>query len=212
MQNRNLFAVLVFACVLTLTWVAAAQSASTNSQPQPGVENSSPVQNPSTGASAPASPATPQPGQAGPGAQSGSPQSQAGSTVQSPSGAPPSGSSSSSQAGSASTSQGQSGSQPRSVEDELQLTDAQKAKLQPIIQEEMGQIEAVRNDTSLSMDQKVAKVRQIKQTEFPKIQAVLTPEQQKKLADMQERARQNAAQGGSQSSTGAQGNSQPPKQ
>jgi hypothetical protein len=94
----------------------------------------------------------------------------------------------------------------------LQLTDAQKAQLQPIIQEEMSQIEAVRNDGTLTMDQKVEKVRQIKQTEFPKIQAVLTPEQQKKLADMQERARQQqqgAAQG-TQGSSG-QGNSQPPK-
>jgi Spy/CpxP family protein refolding chaperone len=84
--------------------------------------------------------------------------------------------------------------------------------LQPIIQEEMGQIEAVRNDTSMSMDQKVAKVRQIKQTEFPKIQAVLTPEQQKKLADIQERAKQQGAgQAGSSNPGGAQGNSQPPR-
>jgi Spy/CpxP family protein refolding chaperone len=95
----------------------------------------------------------------------------------------------------------------------LQLTDAQKAKLQPIIQEEMSQIEAVRNDQSMTMDQKVAKVRQIKQTQFPKIQAVLTPEQQKKLADMQERARQQQQNGaqGTQGSTGSQNPSQPPK-
>jgi periplasmic protein CpxP/Spy len=77
-----------------------------------------------------------------------------------------------------------------SVEDELQLTAEQKAKLQPIIQEEMTQIDAVRSDASLSVDQKRAKIVQIKQTEFPKIQAVLTPEQQKKLADMQQRAQQ----------------------
>src|SRR5215813_6053693 len=72
-----------------------------------------------------------------------------------------------------------------SVEDELQLTNEQKAKLQPIIQEEMTQINAVRTDNTLSVDQKRAKIQQIKQTEFPKIQAILTPEQQKKLADMQ---------------------------
>jgi len=66
----------------------------------------------------------------------------------------------------------------------------------------------VRNDSTLTMDQKVEKVRQIKQTEFPKIQAVLTPEQQKKLADMQERARQQ--QGATQGTQGgAQDNSQP---
>lgn len=111
-----------------------------------------------------------------------------------------------------SPSQGQGAAGGHSVEDELQLTDAQKAKLQPIIQEEMSQIETVRNDQSMSMDQKVAKVREIKQTEFPKIQAILTPEQQKKLSDMQERARQQqqgAAQG-SQGSSAPTG-SQPPK-
>jgi Spy/CpxP family protein refolding chaperone len=78
----------------------------------------------------------------------------------------------------------------------------------------MSQIEAVRNDQNMTMDQKVAKVRQIKQTEFPKIQAVLTPEQQKKLADMQERARQQAQQNGAQGSQGATGSqnpAQPPK-
>ena len=78
----------------------------------------------------------------------------------------------------------------------------------------MSQIEAVRNDQHITMDQKLARVRQIKQTEFPKIQAVLTPEQQKKLADMQERARQQAQQSsgqGAQGSTGSQNPSQPPK-
>jgi len=141
-----------------------------------------------------------------------SPQSQTGSQAGS---APQSSSPNSSQTGpgaqggsSATAPQGQAAG-PRSVEDELQLTDAQKAKLQPIIQEEMSQIEAVRNDSTLTMDQKVEKVRQIKQTEFPKIQAVLTPEQQKKLADMQERARQQ--QGATQGTQGgAQDNSQPP--
>jgi len=140
-----------------------------------------------------------------------SPQSQTGSQAGS---APQSSSPNSSQTGpgaqggsSATAPQGQAAG-PRSVEDELQLTDAQKAKLQPIIQEEMNQIEAVRNDSTLTMDQKVEKVRQIKQTEFPKIQAVLTPEQQKKLADMQERARQQ--QGATQGTQGgAQDNSQP---
>lgn len=90
--------------------------------------------------------------------------------------------------------QGQGGSQPGSVEDELKLTPEQKSKLQPIIQDEMTQIRAVRDDSSLSMDQKMSKVDEIKKTSFPKIQAVLTPEQQKKLADMQERARQQQQQ------------------
>jgi periplasmic protein CpxP/Spy len=61
----------------------------------------------------------------------------------------------------------------------------------------MEQLNAVSQDNSLSTDQKRAKVQQIKQTAFPKIQAVLTPEQQKKLSEMQQRARerQNQTQG-----------------
>jgi protein CpxP len=103
------------------------------------------------------------------------------------------------QAGSTTSSgQGQAAGRSSSVEDELQLTEDQKAKLQPIIQDEMIQIDAVRTDNSLSMEQKQAKVSQIKKDHFPKIEAILTPEQRKKLADMQERARQQR-QGGSQS-------------
>lgn len=98
---------------------------------------------------------------------------------------------------------------PGSVEDELQLTADQKAKLQPIIQDEMAQIDAVRNDNTMSMDQKQAKVQQIKQTSFPKIQAVLTPEQQKKLAELQQKARQQQ-QGGAAGPGASPSNTQPP--
>ena len=81
------------------------------------------------------------------------------------------------------------------MEDELQLTPEQKAKLQPILQEEMSQIMAARNDTSLTTEQKRAKIEQIRQTEFPKIEAILTPEQRQKLADMQQKARQQQGMG-----------------
>jgi Spy/CpxP family protein refolding chaperone len=110
----------------------------------------------------------------------------------SPQGAPSAGTQAAPPSGSTST--GAQSNQPGSVEDELKLTPEQKAKLQPIIQDEMTQIRAVRDDGSLNMDQKMAKVDEIKKTSFPKIQAVLTPEQQKKLADMQEHARQQQQQ------------------
>ena len=94
------------------------------------------------------------------------------------------------------------------VAEALNLTDDQQAKLQPIIQEEMSQINAVRNDTTLSAEQKQQKVDQIRQTQFPKIQAILTPDQRKKLAEMQEQARQKANQGAPANQT----NPQPPPQ
>ena len=93
------------------------------------------------------------------------------------------------------------------VAEALKLTDDQQAKLQPIIQEEMSQINAVRSDTSLTPDQKQQKVDQIRQTQFPKIQAVLTPDQRKKLAEMQEQAKQRANQG----NPPANNSSQPPQ-
>ena len=71
------------------------------------------------------------------------------------------------------------------AENPLNLTEEQKAKLRPILMDERQQMEAVRSDTSLSTEQKMAKVQQIRDTASPKIKAVLTPEQLKRLADMQ---------------------------
>src|SRR5215471_4293271 len=77
----------------------------------------------------------------------------------------------------------------RSVEDELQLTPDQKQKIAEVVDDENKQITAVRNDTSLSMDQKQQKVLQIRQEGSPKIKAILTPEQLQKLAAIQQRMR-----------------------
>ncbi len=72
----------------------------------------------------------------------------------------------------------------------LNLTEEQKSKLRPILIDERMQMESLRNDTSLSDDQKVEKAHQIRAAAAPKIKAVLTPEQLKKLADMQQKAMQ----------------------
>jgi periplasmic protein CpxP/Spy len=102
--------------------------------------------------------------------------------------------SSQSQAGStANTNQDRGGSQKDS-DNPLNLSDEQKAKLRPIIAEETQQMDAARNDPSLTPDQKAEKISQIRQTASPKIKAVLTPEQLQKLAQMQERARQQQQQ------------------
>jgi Spy/CpxP family protein refolding chaperone len=73
----------------------------------------------------------------------------------------------------------------------LNLTDEQKAKLRPIIADENQQMEALRNDNSMSQAQKIDKANQIRAQASPKIKAILTPEQLQKLAQMQQdRARQ----------------------
>jgi Spy/CpxP family protein refolding chaperone len=76
----------------------------------------------------------------------------------------------------------------------LNLTDEQKAKLQPILQDENRQMEALRNDTSMTQEQKIAKANEVRQNASPKIKAILTPEQLQKLADLQQKARQQQQQ------------------
>jgi protein CpxP len=68
----------------------------------------------------------------------------------------------------------------------LNLTDDQKAKLRPIIADENQQMEALRNDNSMSQAQKIDKANQIRAQASPKIKAILTPEQLQKLAQLQQ--------------------------
>ena len=75
-------------------------------------------------------------------------------------------------------------------ENPLNLTDEQRQKLRPIIADETRQMDAARNDSSLTQEQKVTKINQIRDEASPKIKAILTPEQLQKLADMQQKARQ----------------------
>lgn len=90
-------------------------------------------------------------------------------------------------AGSNSANSGQSGS--NSVEDELNLTQDQKQKIAEVVDDENKQISTVRNDTSMSMEQKQQKVLQIRQEGAPRIKAILTPDQLQKLAAIQQRMR-----------------------
>src|SRR5260370_27388757 len=72
---------------------------------------------------------------------------------------------------------------------ELNLTDDQKQKIQPILQSEVQQMKPVRNDSSLSADQKQAKMQGIRDSANSQIAPILTPDQQKKFAAMKEHAK-----------------------
>jgi Spy/CpxP family protein refolding chaperone len=100
------------------------------------------------------------------------------------------------------------GNQPASIDDELQLTPDQKQKIATVVDDENRQISAVRDDNSMSLEQKQQKVMQIRQAGTPKIKAILTPEQLQKLAVIQQRMRE---QNGSGSQSGNQGTTQPPQ-
>jgi periplasmic protein CpxP/Spy len=69
---------------------------------------------------------------------------------------------------------------------ELNLTDDQKQKIKPILQNEIGQIKTVHDDSSLSSDQKQAQMKDIHASAKTQINEILTPDQQKKLATMKE--------------------------
>ncbi|HUA66814.1 MAG TPA: hypothetical protein VME24_13275 [Alphaproteobacteria bacterium] len=59
----------------------------------------------------------------------------------------------------------------------LNLTDTQKAQVQPIIMGEYKKMRALRNDTSLTPDDRRAKMKEIRDDTSAQLQAVLTPEQ-----------------------------------
>lgn len=83
--------------------------------------------------------------------------------------------------------------QEKSIDDELQLSADQKQKIAAIVDDERKQMNAVRDDASLNMDQKQQKATQIRQVGAPKIRAILTQEQLQKLAAIQEKEQQAPA-------------------
>ena len=59
----------------------------------------------------------------------------------------------------------------------LNLTDAQKAQVQPIILAEQQKMRDVRQDSSLTLDEKRAKMEEIRDGTTAQLQSILTPEQ-----------------------------------
>jgi periplasmic protein CpxP/Spy len=67
---------------------------------------------------------------------------------------------------------------------ELNLTEDQKAKLKPILADEAKQMHALKEDTTLTPEQKREKMKEIHQKTESQVNETLTPEQQKKYADL----------------------------
>jgi protein CpxP len=66
----------------------------------------------------------------------------------------------------------------------LNLTTDQQTKLKPILEDEQKQIEAARKDETLSRQDQRARIAQIRRMTKPQIEAILTPDQQKKFDQM----------------------------
>jgi periplasmic protein CpxP/Spy len=74
---------------------------------------------------------------------------------------------------------------------ELGLTADQKTKLKAIQQDQRKQAKALKADTSLSQDQKVAKLKELRQSGMEKRDAILTAEQREKLQHLRSENEEN---------------------
>jgi hypothetical protein len=75
---------------------------------------------------------------------------------------------------------------------DLNLTDEQKEELKPLWQEQAEKVRELRQDKSLSPQEKMAKVKAIQEEMEPKLKQVLTGEQFEKWQKQRERMREQA--------------------
>lgn len=73
---------------------------------------------------------------------------------------------------------------------QLKLTDAQQTRIKPILEEQHKEMMALRQDTSMTREERFAKFREIRKQTFEKIHPILTSEQQKELKEMQQMRRE----------------------
>ena len=82
--------------------------------------------------------------------------------------------------------------------EKLALSDDQKTQITPIIADRQAQLRALREDTSLRRLQRAREAKRIFKESDKKINAILTPDQRKKYAameqEMRERAKEHAQQ------------------
>jgi periplasmic protein CpxP/Spy len=68
----------------------------------------------------------------------------------------------------------------------LNLTDEQQAKIKPLLEDQHKQMMALREDSSLSREERRAKFQEIRKQTMEKMNPILTSEQQKQLQQMQQ--------------------------
>jgi Spy/CpxP family protein refolding chaperone len=77
------------------------------------------------------------------------------------------------------------------LSENLNLTDDQKQQIKPILEDRQKQAEQLHSDTSMSMDDKRAKMRSLMEESNNKIRAILNDDQKQKFDKMQERMREH---------------------
>ncbi|HET7100554.1 MAG TPA: hypothetical protein VFJ52_05335 [Terriglobia bacterium] len=73
---------------------------------------------------------------------------------------------------------------------QLKLTDEQQAKIKPILEEQHNKMMDLRQDTSMSREDRFARFREVRQDSLEKIKPILTPEQQKQWEKIQQNRRE----------------------
>jgi Spy/CpxP family protein refolding chaperone len=76
------------------------------------------------------------------------------------------------------------------LSDKLKLTDDQKSKIKPLIEDEHKQLTALREDSSMSREEKHAKFRQIRTSTYDQIRPILTEQQQATLQQIEQERQQ----------------------
>jgi len=93
---------------------------------------------------------------------------------------------------------GQSASQPSAADRlkqmaaELNLTDAQKEQIQPVLQDQIQKMQALKADTSLSRRERLSRAKAINDNAVQQIRPLLNAEQQKKYDEMREQMKEQA--------------------
>ena len=82
------------------------------------------------------------------------------------------------------------------MKNELNLSKDQKVQMKALHQENKQQMEAIKNDASLTPDQKKEKMKELRKSQSAKINSILTPDQQAKRKEIMEQRRQNHMQNG----------------
>lgn len=89
---------------------------------------------------------------------------------------------------------GEFGAKLQEIVAQLGLSDEQKSKIAPILQQEGADLRAVREDASLRRLQKARRAREINQKASEQIRALLNPDQQKKYDELRAAAREEMKQ------------------
>ena len=79
---------------------------------------------------------------------------------------------------------GRRGAGLQGILDKLDLTDAQKDKVKPIIADVTEKMGALRGDTSLSREDRMAKIKEINDAADAKLKDILTADQYTKFQDL----------------------------